>query len=504
MVNPQLIRSQRAGIGASSSSPIPAPTGGWNTRDAKSKMDASDALVLTNLFPGNEEVELIKGFESYATGMATNIEMLADYHAGSVHKFIAAAGGSLFDISTSGVATSIGSGFASARWEPTLFNGYLLLYNNTDTPQKYDGTTLAALAITGLTMTTIICSHVYRSRQYLVQANSQSFWYGGVNSIEGAFTEFPLSRVVKKGGNLVAIKSITRDGGAGSDDIIAFFMSTGEVVVYQGGNPGDATDFMLQGVYTTGAPVHRRAFVEHKGDVIYLTKADVVSLLQAMVEGGFNAQPSKLVGAIAQAVRDYGDNYGWQAIKYPNGNRILFNIPIASNVEYEQYGFNTNTQAPFRMTGHNARCLGIYNDDLYFGGNGVVYKANTGFDHDGASINIVGQQAYSNLGVLGRKTVTMLRPIYEMDGAVTLNQAVAYDYGDVFFSSEAASTSDGAAWDEVFWDAEFWSPEGTTRQGLQASLNEGVNVSIKIEGSLNGQDFKWFETSYYYKQLARF
>ena len=47
---------------------VTSPVGGLNTRDAESGMEATDAILMENWFPGQGSVSTRKGFSSYATG----------------------------------------------------------------------------------------------------------------------------------------------------------------------------------------------------------------------------------------------------------------------------------------------------------------------------------------------------------------------------------------------------------------------------------------------------
>jgi hypothetical protein len=71
---------------------------------------------------------------------------------------------------------------------------------------------------------------------------------------------------------------------------------------------------------------------------------------------------------------------------YPQGSYALFNIPITSTTAI-QYVVNSQTGAWTKFTNQNASSWAAYNGDLYFGGQGgIVYKADTGTDDNGANI----------------------------------------------------------------------------------------------------------------------
>lgn len=494
---------QRSGVRADRN--LIAPIGGWNTRDAVAAMPETDAILLDNWFPTTTGLISRKGYSSFCTGLGSNVEMLAEYHAGATRKFLCGAGGYIYEIG-GGTGTVLASGFSSARWNFANFNAYMLLVNGADTPQNYNGTTVAAAGWTGsgLTASNLAGVQVYKNRAYFWENSSQDFWYGDVNAITGTLTKFPLSRLGQKGGNLVSIKTITRDGGSGADDLIAFFMSSGVVIIYSGTNPGDASTWALQGIYKIGEPISGQSLVEIKGDILVLTKSDAVSLLQIMSEGGFNNTPSKLSGAVASAAKTYSGNVGWQAVLYPLGNMIIFNVPVASYQTYHQYVVNTITGASCRFTGWNGSCFGIYNGELYFGGAGVVYKADSGYSDAGSNIAISGQQAFSVLGNPIRKRLARFRPILKAIGSVSLTARLAYDYGELGAGQTKSLVTDGTPWDTSAWDTSSWSTENGVFKPQYLASGTGTAVSLKLSTSIKTFQLEWFRTDFSYTGLSRF
>lgn len=497
------LAQQRSGLYTPYS--LVAPIGGLNTRDAKSAMPETDAIDLVNWFPTPTGLFSRNGYSSFCTGLGNNVETLAEYHAGAVRKFIAAAGGTIWEIG-SGTAISLGTGFSNARWQWANFNAFINLVNGVDAPQKYDGTTLSANGWTGsgLTPENLIGVHAFKNRLYYWEASSQDFWYGGINAITGTLTKFPLSRVGQKGGNLIAIKSITRDGGSGPDDVVAFFMSSGTVIVYQGSDPGTADTWSIQGIYNIGAPISVRSLVETKGDIKILTRGDEVSLLQVMTSGGFNDNPSKLSGAISADSKVYGSNYGWQAVLYPKGNMIVYNVPLATNSSYIQYVQNTITGAFTKFTGWNARCFGTYNNALYFGGDGVVYKADDTTSDNGGYIVLSASQAFSRLGLARKKRINRYRPITRGTGQITLNTGLAFDYGDTLINQSSTSVQVGTPWDTSLWDVSYWSPEAVIQGETFTGSGVGDAISIRLGASIRTSQLEWYRTDFAFTGLTSF
>lgn len=125
---------------------VPPPIGGLNTLDSIADMQATDALILDNYFPGPGGVPLRNGFEIWASGIAGNVETLAVYDNGVTQKMFAVSGGSLYDVtSQAAVGAPILTGLSNSRWQWANFgnvgNQFLWMCNGVDYPLIFDGTT---------------------------------------------------------------------------------------------------------------------------------------------------------------------------------------------------------------------------------------------------------------------------------------------------------------------------------------------------------------------------
>lgn len=474
---------------------VPSPSGGLNTKDSESAMEPTDALIMENWFPGQGSVSTRKGFTQYATGLSGYVETLMEYNANTVRKFICANGSTLNDITNPASIVSVGTGFTNARFQWVNFNAYLIMVNGADTPQTFDGTTLAASTISGsgLTVSELNGINVHKNRVYVWNSNAQDVWYGATNAIGGVFTKFQLSRVAPFGGNLVSMMTWNLDGGNGVDDYAVFLMSSGDVLLYQGSDP---SSWALLGTYKIGRPIAIRGAKKVAGDIVIITDQDFVFFSEVFKNDGSVTQRGKLSGAAIEAVNDYGSNYGWEIAMYPKAGWLLINVPVANNTTYHQYVINTITGAACKFTGMNASTWGMYNNNLYFGGNGKVFKADDGFNDNGANINCDIQAAYNNLGSPQEKIVNSYRNTIKLDGSAVVNSIVNFDYGRGETSQNSSSVAQGSFWDVAMWDVAMWSPEGLTRNELIYSSGQGVDLGMRIKVSINGQQLFWYRTDY--------
>lgn len=154
----------------------------------------------------------------------------------------------------------------------------------------HSGPTIATLSFSGgITASKIIGCHNFKSRMYYWEQQSSSFWYTAVDAAAGACSEFPLKGVSDAGGEVVGVHSLSRDGGSGADDYLCIFMNSGLMFMYQGSNPGDADDWALIGKFPMPVPLHHRCIAPVGGDLIFMSKIGLVSVLEAM--GNFGKGP---------------------------------------------------------------------------------------------------------------------------------------------------------------------------------------------------------------------
>jgi hypothetical protein len=197
---------------------FPAAVGGLNRRDGLADMSDIDALILDNVIPRPNWVELRNGYTSFATGMPESVRSLMEWAGPSTRKLFAVSDDSFYDISTGGaVGAPDVTGLNSSDWQWINFStsggNFLFAVSGSDDPQNYNGTAWATTpAITGVTAADLIYVAQWKSRLWFVEKNSKRAWYLPVNSIGGAATQLDLGPQFKMGGYLVGIGIFVRSG----------------------------------------------------------------------------------------------------------------------------------------------------------------------------------------------------------------------------------------------------------------------------------------------------
>lgn len=488
---------------------VPAPIGGWNARDSLADMDPRDAVSLVNWFPATTYCALRNGYSRYATGITGWVESLMAYTGGATEKFFAAAGTVIYDISTAGTATSSLTSLTNARWQyvnnTTSGGSYIQCVNGADYMRYYDGTAWhkdtdgSPYNVTGVDTRTCIGITLSHNRVWLTQANTLKAWYLPTASIGGAATAFDLSSFCLRGGYLMAIDTWTMDAGNGMDDMTVFITSEGEVLVYRGSDPASSTTWGLIGRYWIGAPIGRRCTVKYVGDLLIITRDGVQPLSLALQSSRLNPRVSitdKIQSAVSTAVTNYGSNYGWQLLPFPDENMLFLNVPLQTSSIQQQYVMNTITRAWCSFTGWNAACWELFGDRPYFGGNGYVGKAWDTLADNGGNIMGNGLQAFNYFGQRNReKQFTQMRPVFNTNGspAILSQMNLDYDLSDPT-ASAAFTASNYGVWGTSLWNNALWGPDLAISAVWQGANGVGRAGAPHVIANCQGINLQWLST----------
>lgn len=450
---------------------LPPPVGGWNARDPLAAMRPIDAVKLENWFPRIADCAIRGGCANHVTGfvLKPRTQMVYNGLAGT-NKLFSVTDAGIYDTTSAGVLGALvlarTAGYHSYVQMATSAVSALYAVNGTDKPAYYDGAAWTAVdaasvpALTGVTTTGLIQVNVYNRRLFFIEKNKLSFWYLAADSIGGALTEFQLGPLCTRGGYCMAMGTWTLDGGAGSDDFAVFVTSEGEAAVFQGTNPGDATQWSLVGVYYVGKPIGRRCFKKFGGDLLLITEYGIFPMSKAVQAASIDikqAMSNKIEGAFIDAAKSYSDNQGWVIEILPREGALLLNVPTSTTTS-EQYVMNTTTKSWCKFTGWNAADLVVFNKELYYADQLKIAKAWTTNADYGANIVADAQTAFSNFRDPRDKVWGLFRPILRVNGTIDFNIGIAVDFDPAPTLSTATYTSiAGAVWDVSRWDQAFWA-----------------------------------------------
>ena len=430
-------------------------------------------------------------------------------------KLFCAAGTAFYDATTAGaVGAAVVSALTNARWNSDIFTTtaatYLVNCNGADSVRYYDGSAwitingISTPAITGVTTSTLIYPAVHKNRLWFVQDDTLTAWYLPTDAVGGAATAFRLNGVASKGGRLVAIGTWTLDAGIGVDDHWVAVTSEGQVIVYKGTDPSDATKWGLVGVWNLGQPISGRPLLKWGGDLLLALKEGVYPLAKALISAELDprvALTDKIRQAMSDAATLYGSNFGWQMIHYPSADMLLLNVPISTGAGQHQYAMNTITGAWGRFKGVDANCWCIFGGEPYFGGNGYVGKFWGTFDDNGNNIEADLKQAFNYFGARGvLKDFKDIRPTFASNGSPSILAALNVDYQDDDPTGTLSFTPTSyGLWNAAVWDVGIWGGGLSPFSEWQGVGGTGTCAALRMKVAASGIEVRHQATDFLYE-----
>lgn len=496
---------------------IPAPVGGLNDRDSVADMKETDAVILTNWWPGPSHVSVRKGSITHCDGLPGPVETIFEYCPPSgVIELFAAADGDIYDVTTPGtVGAPVVAGQSSDRYQimaaTTAGGSFLYAFNGADKPLLYDGSTWTPIdgssvpAITGITDTaTIIDGVVFKGRAYLIQKNSMNLWYLPPASIGGEATEIDMGQIFQRGGYIVTAKSWTIDSGSGQDDHLVVISSNGEVAVFGGYDPSDPTAWALIGNFYLGRPIGQRCAIKFGGDLLIICEDGVFPLGRGLLSSTVDrevALTDKIQNRIRMDANTYKYTFGWELCLASDHSALILNVPQQNG--NKQYVQNTLTGAWGEFVGWDANCWLYSEIGLYFGtDDGRVVEAWVVNSDDGQGILADCLQAFNDFGSAAQnKYFTLIRPYLATGGVPSILYALNGDYmGTDPEGVLATRPPTGMIWGSMTWGSMVW---GGSLQQVQDMLTVGgiykaAGLRLKV---LNNQSaVQWSATDFVYSR----
>lgn len=493
---------------------IPAPTAGWDTETPVAELPLTKTHgPCDNLIPSGSAVALRKGYSDHVTGIANPVETLMPYVSGLTAALFAAASTSIYNVTSAGaVGAAVVGSLTSARFSFVNFTtsggSFLWICNGADDPRHYNGTAWAtpSLTVTTFTDNDIKFVFAFKERLFFVFKDSLTFGYLPVQSVAGTVSNFPLGAVFNQGGELLAGASLSRDGGDGTDDFAVFLTSEGEVAVYQGTNPGSASEWSLVGVYYVGEPVGDRPFVDLGADLGVITAHGLVSVLAVM--GGAELGDADVFARIStplKAALATGRGFsGWEGLIIPSEGVLLLNAPYAATTA-RQFVRHSASKSLARFTGWDFETFEVFSGDCFAGtSDGRVVKCFDGYDDDGADITAACATAWSTLGNPGVKCLQEIRPVLTAATRAVLRLIGRADFAatPALGAWPASTVTNALIWGTGLWGTHLWGGEDATAKQWRALSGEGHNLSIAYEArsnqsqlQLNGFNLRFLRTT---------
>ena len=478
---------------------IQPPVGGLNWRKPPIELDPREALHLENILPRPASGELRHGYKAYATGLGNPVMSIMSYRA-AAHPddklFAVTSDGNVFDVTAGGDSftkmETIGSdGILSYVNSTTVDKSYLCVVSPGGgywTYEPTEGWTKQELTGDGAGKS-FSAIFKWKDRLWLIEDGSTKAYYLGIGAITGDATVFDFSPILRRGGHLVYGANWTFDAGYDLSDYFVLVTTQGEVIVYEGTNPSEASTFSLKGVWNVGAvPEGSRSHTHFGGELMLMSSLGVVPmsrLVNGKVANEYDVASSKIQPVLEGVFSQYKRQFGWEMTTIYDQSFLLLKTPQTNTGAYVYYVMSTQTGAWATITNMPMSCTAVVDEKLFFGSpDGSVYQ---GFVEDTDGVDLQGNEGMAVVGrYLGgfqdfekpgmNKKFTLCRPFFVSEGRPSVSLKIATQYSATFPTVQAKKEPYAT---EALFGKDKWN---------QCQWTGGVNTYTYLAG-VNGLGF---------------
>ena len=500
---------------------VPACVGGINALDSVTAMEPNQALTLINLVPSEYGLRLRRGYREWANGMTGGevrsvIPFLGQEQLAVGKRLWAVTSDGIWNVTAYGettptqdvtfVGATAGSGYGVwCEFTNDAGARFLFYADEIHGLHLYTESTglWTAPTMTGVDPAKVAYIMVWKQRLWMIERNSGDAYYLAPGAIAGVAVLFNFGAKLSHGGELKALLNWTVDGGNGVDDMLVVVGAGGDVLIYSGTDPDQASTFQLIGGYFVGKfPASRRIGMGYGGEMYLLSTFGVISVRQ-LLEGVLYEDPSKGPSAkinrlLRDAVSDNITSYTWRMTTYPNDGFLQIIAPYQTDNRLNAVQFQQNlmTQAWGTWQGVPMLCGTNWDGEYMMGTpDGKVIQYYGGIDDAqlnpsapaGVSIpfNVLTSFQAPGGDATTFKRVNFIRPIAFTSSKLNLNVRAVYDYNlSADISPPPATPSyTGAVWDASLWDNVTWGADPKAISAPRGTLGQGRVVGIAMKGN---------------------
>lgn len=347
--------------------------------------------------------------------------------------------------------------------------------------------TLLFGAFTGIDTRNLSYVWTFKNRLFFVEKDSLSAWFLPVDSLTGTAQEIPLGAVFNRGGSLLFGSSWSLDSGSGGSGLsqqCIFVTTEGEVVVFQGDNPGDPAAWEQVNTYRIGRPLGNKAHIRAGGDIVIATNIGFVPLSQAIQRDYAALSPSAVSYPIEDAWNEAVQSRGaenWNCEVWPSAQMVIV-APPTNDEQPRWFVANARTGAWAPFTNWDATCVHVFNERCFFGSQGgKVVEANvTGLDQ-GAPYTATYLPLFDDLrSPASLKIAKMARLVLRSAFAVRDQISFQKDFMvNLPSAPDAGVVPVGSVWGGGIWGESTWGDSGTinTYQNWRVLAGSGYAVA---------------------------
>ncbi len=348
--------------------------------------------------------------------------------------------------------------------------------------------TLLFGAITGVDPRNLSYVWTFKNRLFFVGKNTLSAWFMPVDSLTGAAGEIPLGGVFNRGGSLMFGSNWSLDSGSGGSGLsqqCTFFTTEGEVVVFQGSNPGDPTAWSQVNTYKIGKPLGNKAHIRAGGDIVIATNIGFVPLSQAVQRDYAALSPSAVSYPIEdawnEAVQLRGSS-GWNCEVWPSSQMVIVAPPTANGEPPRWFVANARTGAWAPFTNWDATCVHVFKERCFYGSqNGKIVEANvTGLDQ-GTPYTATYLPLFDDMGnPASLKIAKMARLVVRSGFAIRDQLSFQRDFmSNLPSAPDAAMVPVSSVWGGATWGESVWGQTGNvnTYQNWRVVAGSGYAIA---------------------------
>lgn len=486
---------------------VAPPSRGLNTTGDLAAMNPTDAVEMDNLIAAELGLTLRGGWREYATNIdgGAVVRTVMPYNGAPANAMVSPLTASeLWAVTDNGIFLIEGGGDMSALSPAIALSGadnagvmscvnftasgggqYLVACSETDGAFLYNGVTWMKMVlggagaghITGSDPANFVQVVAWKRQLTFVKRSSGEAWFLPVGAVGGTVILFDFGPQLEHGGALLGLANWTQDDGSGMDDRLVILGSSGDLVIYQGTDPSDATKFQNAGTWFVGQPpVGRRCFTTSGGNVYVLTQFGVIPVNQ-VVQGGLDniltsdtdllVQLRKIQDALNSDFQFLLNTPGWELILLPQLALLVIVRPSVASNEFIQYAFQQHSMSWCRLIDIPIFTMGRRLNEIFGGtSDGRVLRildgTTDGMKLDGTDAQEIRGRVTPAFNFFGDPTLIkqalMMRVSFlsrtQPAWAAVMN--VDFQVTPITTAVPSGETG-GAVWDGGLWDISLWA-----------------------------------------------